>query len=208
MSFRKKWDNYWYYHKWHTVIGAILIVFVFMTAYQMMTRTVYDNSVVVAGNVPATLSDLEGFESDIIHCFKDTNKDGEININTTFVPFGGNIDSVDEAEMALVYPQQLQALIAADDANIFIVTEDILIDYGKANAFADVTDVQKELGISDCKYKNGILITDKNLIDKLQLYSDVDYYIAVRVHDELETMNEKKRISYENAYVFMRELFK
>ena len=205
MTFKKKLENYWYYHKWHTIIGAVLIAFFGMTAYQMATKTVYDNTVAVAGNVPATLADQQAFTDDIIYCFEDTNDDGEINISTIFVPLGGEIGSVTDAEMALMYPQQLQALIAADDANIFIVSEDIILDYGKANAFADITELQKELGLDE-KYYNAVKITDFELLKELNLYNDVDYYFAIRVHNELDSMKESKRVKYENAYAFLREV--
>ena len=108
--------------------------------------------------------------------------------------------------MALAYPQQLQAVLAADDANIFIVTEDILISYGRDKAFADVSDIQRELGLTDCKYQNGILIKNRELISALSLYDDVDYYIAVRVNDGLSKLTGSKKIKYINAYNFMREL--
>ena len=205
MSFSKKMSNYWYYHKWHTILGILGLAFACMISYQMMTKTVYDNEIVVAGNVPATLADQQAFADDIKYCFNDTNGDDEINIATTFVPFGTEINSINDAEVALVYPQQLMALIAADDANIFIVSEDILLDYGKDKAFADITGIQKELGLEE-KHYNGIKITDFTLLDELNLYNDVDYYIAVRVHDDLDKMGDKKRIKYENAYAFLREV--
>ena len=205
MSFKSKLSNFWYYHKWHTILGIIGVCFAVMISYQMMTKTVYDNEIVIAGNVPSTLADQPAFADDIRYCFNDTNGDGEINIATTFVPFGTEINSVTDAEMALAYPQQLMALIAADDADIFIVSEDILIDYGKDKAFADITDLQKQLGLEE-KHYNGIKITDFELLKELNLYNDVDYYIAVRVHDDLDTMSDKKRIKYENAYAFLREV--
>ena len=183
-----------------------LAVFVIIISYQMFSKTNYDNTVVVAGNIPATLADDTQFVKDISPVFKDVNGDGEVNINTTFIPFGGEIGSTTDAEMALAYPQQLQAVLAADDANIFIVTEDILISYGRDKAFADVSDIQRELGLTDCKYQNGILIKNRELISALSLYDDVDYYIAVRVNDGLSKLTGSKKIKYINAYNFMREL--
>lgn len=206
MTAKKGFENFWYYHKNHVLLGCVLAVFVIMISYQMFSRTNYDNTIVVAGNIPATLSDNAQFEKDISPIFKDVTGNGKIEINTTFIPFGGEIASATDAEMALAYPQQLQAILAADDANIFIVTEDILISYGRDKAFADVSDIQKELGLSDCKYQNGILIKNRELISALGLYGDVDYYVAVRVNDGLENLNGEKRLSYENAYSFMRAL--
>ena len=208
MSFKKKFENFWYYHKNHVLAGVLLAFFVVVISYQMMTKTEYDNTVVIAGNVPATLSDDSQFVRDVSYAFSDVTGDGEININTEFIPFGGEIGSITDAEMAMAYPQQLQAILAADDANIFIVSEDILISYGKDKAFAIVTDIQSELGLTDCKYENGILIKNRELISALSLYEDVDYYIAVRVNDGLKNLKGEKKASYENAYSFMRELAK
>ena len=206
MTAKKSFENFWYYHKNHVIIGCVLAVFVIIISYQMLSKTNYDNAVVVAGNIPATLADDTQFVKDISPVFKDVNGDGEVNINTTFIPFGGEIGSTTDAEMALAYPQQLQAVLAADDANIFIVTEDILISYGRDKAFADVSDIQQELGLTDCKYQNGILIKNRKLISALSLYDDVDYYIAVRINDGLSKLKGQKKTSYINAYNFMREL--
>lgn len=202
----KKFENFWYYHKRHVIWGCILAVFAGIISYQFLTKTNYDATVVVAGNVPSTLADEASFKSEVSHLFRDVTGDDEVKINTTFIPFGGEIGSVTDAEMAIAYPQQLQAILAADDANIFIVTEDILISYGKDKAFADVSDIQDELGLYDCKYNNGILIKNRDLISSLSLYDDVDYYVAVRVNDGLENLKGAKKIIYENAYNFMRAL--
>ena len=208
MTAKKRFENFWYYHKNQVIIVCVLAVFVIIISYQMFSKTNYDNTVVVAGNIPATLADDTQFVKDISPVFKDVNGDGEVNINTTFIPFGGEIGSTTDAEMALAYPQQLQAVLAADDANIFIVTEDILISYGRDKAFADVSDIQRELGLTDCKYQNGILIKNRELISALSLYDDVEYYIAVRVNDGLSKLKGQKKTSYKNAYNFMRELAK
>ena len=193
MSFKKKLENFFFYYKNHVLAGLLLAFFVVVISYQMMTKTEYDNTVVIAGNVPATLSDDSQFVRDVSYAFSDVTGDGEININTEFIPFGGEIGSITDAEMAMAYPQQLQAILAADDANIFIVSEDILISYGKDKAFAIVTDIQSELGLTDCKYENGILIKNRELISALSLYEDVDYYIAVRVNDGLKNLKGEKR---------------
>lgn len=203
-----KFENFWYYHKKHVLWGCVFAAFAVILSYQFLTRTNYDATVVVAGNVPSTLADEAGFKNAVSPIFKDVNGDDDVEINTMFIPFDGEIGSVTDAEMAIAYPQQLQAVLAADDANIFIVTEDILIGYGKDKAFADVSELQAELGLKDCKYSNGILIKNRELISALSLYDDVDYYIAVRVNDGLENLKGAKKISYENAYEFMRALVK
>lgn len=205
MSFKKKWENYWYYYKWYTFFAVFIIVVVSVIGYQMMTKTVYDNGIVVAGNVPSTLADIDAFKKDAAPYFADTNNDGEVNLNLTFVPLGTEINSVTDAEFALMYPQQLSALIAADIDNIFIVSEDVLISYGRDKAFSDISHIQEELGLSDCKYDNGLLITNKELIKNLNLYPNVDYYVAVRIHNDMEKMGDAKRIGYENAYKFLKE---
>lgn len=206
LSFKKKWDNYWYYYKWYTVIGIFVVIVMSVIGYQMVTKTVYDNGIVVAGNVPSTLADVDAFRNDILPLYKDTNGDGEVNINVTFVPLGTKINSVMDAEFALAYPQQLSALIAADMDEFFIVSEDVLISYGRDKAFADVTLIQKELGLTDEKYDNGILITNKELIKNLNLYPKVDYYGAVRIHKDLGELMGEKRARYENAYSFLSAL--
>ena len=48
-SFGKKLDNYWYHYKWHTIVGAILAVFILICTVQMCSKDRYDCHLLYAG---------------------------------------------------------------------------------------------------------------------------------------------------------------
>ena len=47
---KKKWDNFWYYYKYHVLAGAFVLVCIIIFAKDMMSKIDYDYCVSVIGN--------------------------------------------------------------------------------------------------------------------------------------------------------------
>ena len=45
----KKFENFWYYYKWHTIIGIALVAVVVVLIVQLFTKPSYDVNIVYAG---------------------------------------------------------------------------------------------------------------------------------------------------------------
>lgn len=50
LSKSEKWDNFWYYYKWHVVVAIFLIIAITITTCQFITRTEYDIHIAYAGD--------------------------------------------------------------------------------------------------------------------------------------------------------------
>lgn len=45
----EKWDNFWYYYKWHVIVGIAVILLVVICAVQIFSRKNYDSYIIYAG---------------------------------------------------------------------------------------------------------------------------------------------------------------
>ena len=61
-SFKEKVDNFWYYHKWHTIVALFVIFAIIICSLQMCSKESYDAYIMYAGP----------------HEFKRTSQNGDI----------------------------------------------------------------------------------------------------------------------------------
>lgn len=74
-TFQKKWENYWYYYKWHTIAAVFVLAVVAITVHQCATRVDPDMSVALVTKsveVPQQTCDqlagvLEKYTADVNH---------------------------------------------------------------------------------------------------------------------------------------------
>lgn len=75
---KEKWDNFWYYHKWHLVIGAVAAVLVIYFVHDMVTKTEPDISVTLVSDKTVLTTVGQGFlESDLAAMSEDVNGSGK-----------------------------------------------------------------------------------------------------------------------------------
>ena len=79
--FLTKLDNYWYHYKWHTIIGAFLLIVVIVCTAQMCSKKQYDNHVMYVGNSSLSSAQLTGLTESFQMLMEDYNRDGEKNVS-------------------------------------------------------------------------------------------------------------------------------
>ncbi len=56
----EKLENFWYYYKWHTIIGAFVLVFAVILTLQFCTKEEYDLHILYAGEKNISSASLSG----------------------------------------------------------------------------------------------------------------------------------------------------
>ena len=56
---KKKWDNFWYYYKYHVLAGAFVLFCVIVFVKDMMAKVDYDYCISVIGNYPVQEEDTQ-----------------------------------------------------------------------------------------------------------------------------------------------------
>jgi hypothetical protein len=148
VSFKKKWDNYWYYYKIHTIVAVIAIIVVAYLVRQCATRVDPDVVFVVATQNPVLTSEQQTAMQDYLQKLTaDVNKDGKKVVQCDFLTF--NDSGTAEAEQA-----KLVADLSSENNVIYIMDETtvkpMLADGNQP--FAKVSDIlPDQSGNSDSK---------------------------------------------------------
>ena len=77
---KKKWDNFWYYYKYHVLAGAFVLFCVIVFVKDMMAKVDYDYCISVIGNYPVQEEDTQVLQDWFEEHAEDLNGDGEIHV--------------------------------------------------------------------------------------------------------------------------------
>lgn len=77
---KKKWDNFWYYYKYHVLAGAFVLFCVIVFVKDMMAKVDYDYCISVIGNYPVQEEDTQVLQDWFEEHAEDLNEDGEIHV--------------------------------------------------------------------------------------------------------------------------------
>lgn len=110
MGFKAKLENIWFYHKWHILVGALVILFLSIATVQCATSDTPDITILYIGDL-----DIGDDRYDIKDRFgdsiKDVNDDGKTYISLTFM---GTADSLT--------PNRFQTEVVVGDHIIYIAS--------------------------------------------------------------------------------------
>ena len=77
---KKKWDNFWYYYKYHVLAGAFVLFCVIVFVKDMMAKVDYDYCISVIGNYPVQEEDTQVLQDWFEAHAEDLNGDGEVHV--------------------------------------------------------------------------------------------------------------------------------
>lgn len=84
----EKLENFWYYHKWHTIISVFLIIAIVVMSLQFCQKTSFDAHIIYAGNYEIKRVADDGDTSPYVNIMSelklvvpDLDGDGEVNID-------------------------------------------------------------------------------------------------------------------------------
>nr|WP_297874205.1 hypothetical protein [uncultured Blautia sp.] len=77
---RKKWDNFWYYYKYHVLAGAFVLICIIIFVKDMLAKVDYDYCVSVIGNYAMPEEDTLALQTWFEEHAEDINGDGEIHV--------------------------------------------------------------------------------------------------------------------------------
>lgn len=197
----KKLENFFYYYKWQTFFVVLGIILVIITVRQVTARIDYDTRIVFGGKITAIDPDIQSFNSKVKELFADSNGDGAVNVLTTFATIG---DDSGTAESNYVMQTKLQALLVEGKTTVFIVNRVLLEWLGSQEAFADLSDIVVELGKEIGESPYGVRISPDNPYFSMFSMDQEEYYLAIRTHEPLETLEGREQADYQNAYALLR----
>ncbi|MCL2320694.1 MAG: hypothetical protein FWC47_01155 [Oscillospiraceae bacterium] len=180
MSFKSKLDNFWYYYKYHTIIGIFVVLAVFFMIFTSRGNKSSDfNMVVFSMNNPIEDTNIQQDLDNII--VTDKNKK-EVKIN--FLPYDISDPTSQTSATAI---QALTVWLAVGDVDILIANEEAIkqysVDEDGNNSFVFVPlnfiNISSIKTIKDVDNEDiGLLVSDIPKFKGLDFY-DKDLYLAV-----------------------------
>ena len=112
---KKKWSNFWYYHKWHVIVLAIAAALAAYVAHDAFRpRPDYEIGLITSSSYPDEAVSL--LEDEIEKYGEDLNGDGRVLVQINTYPFVPG----DTSQLATASTVKLQADLSAGESMLFL----------------------------------------------------------------------------------------
>ena len=202
MTFKQKWDNYWYHYKWHT-IGAVFALFLIITIfYSCSHKQEPDLYMVYLSNAIVTDESVDKIETGIIEkaSLEDVDGDEKIIVFMEHIVSQFDVNAyVDEATAG-----KIQTVMFGGQHTLMLVHRYALEDYD--GIFENLEEVEKE---GDKTFKSpsegfvsGISVEGNKYLENLGINTK-DLYVAMRRRSPKELKDKEKEKYFTQAYKAM-----
>ena len=121
MTPKKRWENFWYHHKWLVIGCGILVVTLTITIVQSVTRVKPDYFICLVTDRPMTSQADHLLEEALAASAKDRNNDGKIRVEVQCYNIApGDAQSVNR--LAVTNQQAVMSHIMARDVSLWALT--------------------------------------------------------------------------------------
>ena len=146
MPFSKKWEHYWFYYKWHTIIGLVALIVVVYSVYGALTQTKYDFVIdMVCSDVSYDIAERMGKTLENTDVIKDVNGDGEKHVLTSLIAFSSEGDN----EQDIQQMQAVQVRMLVGESTVMLVGSTFITGYSTQGVFADITHIADKYNIPE-----------------------------------------------------------
>lgn len=149
---KSKWDNFWFYHKWHVLIVVAVCLLVFWFVHDMVTKVEPDYQIGLLTQDTFQSDVVDSLQTEIAKYGKDLNGDGKVVVQINSYPFMQS-DTSSQTNTSSLNPsinmnqQQDQAIrvkymadLAAGTSIIFLTDDTNFQNQQKANSVFAYTD--------------------------------------------------------------------
>lgn len=163
---RKKWENFWYYHKFHVIIGVFAIAVIAVFVRDKVKQIDYDYTVAVVTGEGIPQDAIDELQSVLENIAADRNNDKKVHVLIQNYAIGDKngessnpqitmanqqkfiVDAQTGTSMILIYTDEVYEMYK--DQGLFAVEGGIPVKMEECSAFADVKggDSLRNLNIS------------------------------------------------------------
>lgn len=197
-SFKKKKENFWFYHKYHVFITIFIAVFLIVVISQCANRVKYDCTVVLTMKQSVSEETVTAMEKQLEQYCDDYNGDGQVHVQVIDCAYNADTD---DQQSVLAKVTKYQAQFTSPDSILFIV------DKASFDSFDQLMEgglMDTSVGLPDCGGKaldlKGTAFDEA--VSQASNYSfKDDYYIVKRVVDGTAINGKKSTKTYEQQAV-------
>lgn len=145
---QKKWENYWYYYKWHTIIGIIAALVIAYTVYDKVTYVKPDFEIDAVTDCGFTYNSADMVENSLASSgtLDDINGDGKVKASVSYYTAGYSDEASKQADPSMM--QIVQLRMAVGESPIILTDAAVVKVFDDQGVFMDITDLTDRLGIA------------------------------------------------------------
>lgn len=125
MTSEQKWQNFWYYHKTHVIIGVVAVLFVGFLLFDLLSKVSPDYTVglITQNTYPDTV--ISRLEEEFAAQGEDLNKDGKVIVRIAqYTIIDQEKQEIVDGEAQLAMQTKLMADLTACESVIFLADEE------------------------------------------------------------------------------------
>ena len=185
------WKNFWFYYKWHLLIGAIVIVAITATAVDMANRVHPDIYILFSGDYTLTEEDTAILKERVEETITDVNGDGEIIANFIQIPLKLNSENVDETTAAST--AQMQHQFVTGDQHIYVLDRELFNLY-YSQYLLDIDTLMEETATNPLFEGTSLAERDAVMVTRYKRADmESDFTTSQQIIDRFATPNTKER---------------
>ena len=121
------WKNFFFYYKWHVIIGLVALLLIVATVWSNVTRVEPDLYVLFSGDFVLTEEDYEILQSRMKMAISDINRDNRTTVQFVEGPLRLDTEKVDETTAPSNYQMQMQ--FATGEQHIYVLDRELFYLY-------------------------------------------------------------------------------
>lgn len=167
---KKKWDNFWYYYKYHVLGGVFALFCLFIFIRDLWTRVDYDYTVGFLGEYSLSEEDSESLQKWFEENGEDLNGDGEVQVQIADYPLPDG-ETGSDPQFFVANQTKFMADIQEGTSMLFFLNEGNYERFKKMDVFpADREQVQ----VKDCEgfRQTGNPISIQDMVVSMRLISE------------------------------------
>ncbi len=174
-TFKDKWVNFWYYYRFHVIIGVILVVFLTAAIGDLFNREDYDFSVVVATREEIPTKAKKELEIKIEQCAPAREDGSAPNVEMIFCKIPAAEDANDP-DLYTAAVTNLRVQVRIGKAAVYLIDDEVMGDMDITDRFIDFSQEYPQLKHADgisWHIKESELMNDEHfqgIPDNLQLH--------------------------------------
>ena len=94
MTGKEKRENFWFYHKWHVIVGIVAALMVFSFVWEIATQVHPDYTIGILTTTGVPMGTGEALAEQLKPYFDDRNGDGEVVVSVMEYTIGKDADSI------------------------------------------------------------------------------------------------------------------
>jgi hypothetical protein len=205
---KSKWDNFWYYHKWHMIAGVIALCVVLFFVHDMTSRVNPDYQIALITKQTYPTDMVDALENQIAKYGKDLNGDGKVVVQVNTYTEAGDTSS---SGMAVDPNVQMAGYVKltsdiSEGSSMIFITDDAAfrIEQKKMQIFSYLDGSTPASGAADYDKMRVSLQDSKMLENSKVVVADENLYISMRVFKGTQMESQKDKAAY---YTASKKLF-